>query len=208
MIVRRLPTVVLACCVVLGACKKAEIASYRVPKEKAPTTASAPAAPSSSSPNAPSSAPGMANTAVATAADGALTWTAPAHWQAKPASAMRKATFTIPGAGGADGELSITAFPGDVGGELANLNRWRSQLQLPPIDNAQLATAVTRTEANGLKFGVVDLTAPSGGQRLLGAWVAANGDTWFFKLTGPDALLAKEKNAFLQFLSTVKPAKP
>jgi hypothetical protein len=31
---------------------------------------------------------------------------------------------------------------------------------------------------------------------------------WFFKLTGPDAVVARAKPAFLDFLQTVKPVTP
>ena len=98
------------------------------------------------------------------------------------------------------GDLSITAFPGDVGGNLANVNRWRGQLQLPPV--ADLTDIVQPLEANGLNMLIFD--AANGGSRILGAIVPRPGETWFFKLTGPDALVAREKPAFLDFLRTVK----
>jgi hypothetical protein len=133
-----------------------------------------------------------------------LRWEAPAHWQAKPATALRKGTYTLPDASGASAELAITAFPGAVGGELANLNRWRAQLQLPPIGEAALGGAVTRLTVHGLPVAVVEFAGgPGGSQRLLGAIVPHDGATWFFKLTGPDALVAAEKPAFLAFLQTL-----
>jgi hypothetical protein len=197
MIVRRLAPALLAGSLLLAACGKPEISAYRVPKEKDPEL------PAPANPAAGGNA--MANTAVPTSEGHSLVWTAPAHWQAKPATAMRRATFAIAGDGGASTELSVTAFPGDVGGELANLNRWRSQLQMPPVGEAELAAAVTRREHNDLKFGIVDLA--SGAQRTLGAWVPFEGSTWFFKLgPGPDALVAREKNAFLAFVATIKHA--
>jgi hypothetical protein len=78
---------------------------------------------------------------------------------------------------------------------------------LPPIGAGDLATAIQHLERNGLKMGVVDLggAAGTGAQRILGAMVPHAGSTWFFKLTGPDALVAKEKAAFMAFLDTVKP---
>ena len=85
-------------------------------------------------------------------------------------------------------------------GNLANVNRWRGQLQLPPV--ADLTDAVQPLAANGLNLLVFD--AANGGSRILGAIVPRPGETWFFKLTGPDALVAREKPAFLDFLRTVK----
>ena len=184
------------------ACRRAEVTSYRAPKEKESETAGVAAGDAATAPLAP---PGMAGTPVATAGGPGLEWTAPAEWTAKPASAMRKGSYSIPGAGGSEADFSITAFPGDVGGELANVNRWRGQLQLPPLADADVATAVTRVEHGGLQFAVVDFVAadPANAQRILGAIVPFAGSTWFFKIIGPDAVVAKAKPAFLDFLNTV-----
>src|SRR5262245_59791460 len=132
------PTLALAALALLltGACRKADVASYRVPKEKDPEM---PAAKASAQPPAAPAGGTMANTAVPTAQGDGLAWTAPAHWQAKPASAMRKGSYAIAGDGGAAADLSITAFPGDVGGEAANVNRWRGQVSLPPASASELA---------------------------------------------------------------------
>lgn len=205
-----------------AACRDQKVTSYRIPKEKEADASAAAAAahasagvnPGSASTAAPAGSSNptgdMANTAVATASGAALTWTAPSHWQSKAGSAMRKATFTMAGEGGANAELAVTAFPGDVGGEVANVNRWRGQIQLPPLGEPEVAGAITRLEANGLKIAFVDMvnTAAATPTRMLGAWVPYQGSTWFFKLTGPDALVAREKAAFVQFLNTVKPASP
>jgi hypothetical protein len=42
------------------------------------------------------------------------------------------------------------------------------------------------------------------GSRMLGVIVPRPGETWFFKLKGPDVLVAREKPAFLEFLKTVR----
>ena len=150
----------------------------------------------------------MASTPVATAGGADLTWTAPSHWKAMPTSAMRKASFTIAGEGGA-AELAISAFPGNVGGELANLNRWREQVKLPPVTQAEFETSAQRLEKNGLRMTVVDLGGSgAGAQRILGAMIPHGNATWFVKLTGPDAIVAKEKPAFLAFLETIKAPPP
>ncbi len=191
-------------------CRDAEIQSYRIPKESVPTVAA-----ETPPPTPPAAAQGgsaandqatMAATPVATASGDGLAWTAPASWQSRAGSAMRKGTYIITGADGATAELAITAFPGDVGGDLANVNRWRNQLQLPPIGPAELTLALERFEANGLQIAVAEMVATSGNppQRVLGGIVPYAGSTWFFKLTGPDALVASVKSEFLAFLRTVK----
>lgn len=181
----------------LGGCREAKVAHYRVPHENVEEAPPAPA-------------PGdMAATAVPTAAGEGLKWSVPGHWRAKPAAAMRKATYAVPGEGG-EGDLSVTAFPGDVGGELANLNRWRNQIHLPPLAPADADRAVTRFESHGLKFAVAEFASSEGAApvRVLGAIVPVGDATWFFKLSGPDALVAREREAFLAFLRTVEAPTP
>jgi hypothetical protein len=129
-----------------------------------------------------------------------LVWQAPADWQTEPGNPMRKGSYS---AGGA--EIAITAFPNDVGGVLANVNRWRGQVGLDPIGDAGLAQATQSLESNGLHFLVVDAgPAAKGGQRILAAMLPWQGGTWFFKMTGPDESVAQAKPAFLSFLKTVK----
>ena len=121
---------------------------------------------------------------------------------------MRKATFIISGpTAGEQAELAVTAFPGDVGGLLANVNRWRSQLQLPPLDANSLQRELTHLNINGLHIDVVEIVGPEAPERkrVLGAIVPVNGSTWFFKLTGPEALVASKKADYLGFIQTLKP---
>lgn len=203
----------LTALLLLAACREAKVVSYRVPKEQDPTLPGMTAASADSPTPAgmpPAGGPAMADTAVPTAAGPGLTWIAPANWRVKPASAMRKGSYAVPGEGGAEADLSITAFPGDVGGELANVNRWRGQVQLPPLGEGDLAGAVSTLSQNGLQLTVVDFASAqdTGSKRILGAIVPFADGTWFFKLTGPDRLVAGEKPAFLAFLKTVKPVTP
>lgn len=214
----RLPFVAVALILSFSACRDPQIESYRVPKEKesAPPTASAtprtapPQAPAAPAPTptapTPSADANMANTAVRTADGPGLSWTAPAHWNAKPASAMRKGTYVITGDAGAAAELSITAFPGSVGGVLANINRWRGQVQLPPITGSDLPSATRTIDANGFQVTTVDFAGTVAGAptRVLGAIVPVGGSTWFFKLTGPVGLLDREQANFTAFLLTIR----
>ena len=142
----------------------------------------------------------MNSVPVPTDTSASLVWQAPADWQTKPGSAMRKGSYGIGGA-----EVAITAFPGDVGGVLANINRWRGQVGLDPLDEPGLAQATQSLDSNGLHFVVADAGPSSpGGQRILAALLPWQGSTWFFKLSGPDDAVSQAKPAFLAFLKTVK----
>jgi hypothetical protein len=118
---------------------------------------------------------------------------------------MRKGSYAIRHEAG-EADLSITAFPGDTGGLLANLNRWRSQLSLAPLAAAELEANLDHLDANGLHFEIVDFagTADGAPARIVGAVLNRPGETWFFKLMGPDAAVAGAKPAFAAFLQTIK----
>ncbi|HWL15853.1 MAG TPA: hypothetical protein VNR00_09620 [Opitutus sp.] len=199
------PPFVLLALLLVSACRDTNIKSYRVAAEtpeKLPPilTGEVPAA---------SDRTAMANTAVPTAGGEALSWTAPAHWKAKPGSAMRKGSYAIVGADGTEADLAITAFPGDVGGDLANINRWRGQLSLPPIGAAELSSATEHLDFNGLHMTFVDIAGTGDQpQRIIGVSVPYENATWFFKMMGPDAVVAGERNAFRQFVQTIKPSAP
>lgn len=200
----RLPVcAVLLAVLALSGCRDREITAYRAPKDPAPVALPSPGG----MPAGASAKEGdaMANTAVPTGGD-SLTWTAPAHWIAKPASAMRKGSFAVKD-GDAEADLSITSFPGDTGGLLANLNRWRGQVSLQPLPADQLDANREHIDIGSLHVDVVDFAGSANGvpTRIVGAIVPVGSETWFFKLMGPDALVAKEKPAFLEFLRTVRP---
>lgn len=211
MTTRRLATFTLVIIALVSAgCRDREITSYKAPKEAPPPAQPAAATTSGNLPpdhppiGGSAAAPAgtdMASTAVPTASGSALTWTAPAGWTPKALGSMRKGSFSIKG-DGVEADLSITAFPGATGGLEANLNRWRGQLGLAPASAEEVTKAVEKFEANGLQFIVVDYVG--NGSRLLGAVVPYGGNSWFFKLTGPDALVAGQKAAYLEFLRTVK----
>ncbi len=218
---------VILCALSLSACRREETRTYTVPKsaESTPPPA-APATPPPAvagggmpalPPGHPTTMPGadadamMRNTPVNVATGPALTWTAPAGWVVGAERPMRRGTLTIPGDGPAgDAELAITAFPGDVGGNLANVNRWRQQLGLGPIGPAELRTALQHLHVGPLHIDVVELVGPanppSAPTRVLGAIVPHAGSTWFFKLTGPDALVARERAAFMGLVRSIRAA--
>ena len=173
-------------------------------KSAAPETAPAPVTPPVPSPNK-SADPHAA--LAAPADDGSLAWQVPAGWVLAPAAgSMRYATLNITGADGAKGELAVSHFPGDVGGDLSNVNRWRQQVALPPVDEKDLAPLVSTIAAGSKTISVIDVTGPE--TRLAAGWVRHGADTWFFKFTGPAALVGAEKAKFTAFLESVRFTKP
>ncbi len=109
---------------------------------------------------------------------------------------MRLATFRT---GQGSPEVTLSAFPGDSGGLLANINRWRGQIGLEPTDEAQLAKSVESATVEGVSITLVDIPGAAG-QELLGAVVVpGDGKSWFVKAVGEPAAIAKLKPIFSAF---------
>lgn len=199
-------------------CRDREVAVYQAPKDAVvtPPPAAEPAAPGGLPPGHPPIPGGAAPAAAALMAGSdvqpqittglALRWKAPAQWQIKPAGSVRKGSYKVVGAGGAEADMAITAFPGDTGGLVANVNRWRSQVGLGEQTQAQIEAALEHLDVNGLHMDVVDVTGKgqTGPVRLLGAIVPHQGQTWFFKMVGPEPVVAAERAAFTAFLRTIE----
>jgi len=165
----------------------------------APAAAAAPAAPARPTPpvaSAPDLPPGPAA--------GLPQWEVPTHWRRGGARAMRLASFEIPGTGAEVGDVSISTLSSGGGGLLPNVNRWRGQVGLAPTDEETLGKeAMTVALKGGQKATVVDLGG-KGPTRILGAIVPDGDKSWFFKLTGPDALVAKERENFVGWLKSMQ----
>ena len=134
-------------------------------------------------------------------------WEIPHGWQEQPPGMMLLAKFSIsdPQAGNAD--ATVSSLEGEAGGLLANVNRWRGQVELNPVDPAQLTNLTQPIEVNGQKGSIVDLfndncSKPS--NRIVAVTVPHLGRTWFFKLAGQNSAVEKQKPAFLKFLQSVR----
>lgn len=190
MFIRPLPALLAACAIASTSCREAKIRSYQIAKEENPP-AVAPATPSS------------------TSALPAIHWQKPDGWQEQPARSMRVASFSVASPDGRQADLAITTFPGDVGGDFANVNRWRGQIQLPPIAETELPGVIALIDLPAGKFLWVDLTSDAtliDGKyraRILGAWLKQADRTWFFKLAGESDLVESQREVFFAFLRSV-----
>lgn len=131
-----------------------------------------------------------------------IRWKVPGNWKSAPPASMRYASFTAAGPQGGTADISVVILPGESGGDLDNVNRWRKQAGLEPVDAEGLKRSVGTVKAGKTVFTTVDLPGPK--QRIVAGWTLVDGKTWFFKMAGPDALVAAEKNNFTQFLESVQ----
>ena len=145
---------------------------------------------------------------IETAQGAPLEYTLPPGWEAKPLTPMRLASFKATAPNGKETDVSVVSLPGMAGGDLANVNRWRGQMQLQPIDEDTLAKSAEHVNANGHDFLLVDLASeqPINGekQRILAAILDENEHSWFIKMTGEDAAVESQKSAFADFLHSLK----
>lgn len=120
-------------------------------------------------------------------------WTAPEGWPSKPGDGMRRATYA---AGKA--ELTVVSLPGEAGGALANVNRWRGQLGLPPakaVGGGKLDTPLG--PATLVEF-------EHKGKRTAAAFLMVGEESWFFKLTGPAPDVRKGKAGLLALMRSLR----
>ena len=169
------------------------------PEASASSSASAPAPASAS---AVSGGSERASGGGGGGADGLPNWQVPSSWKAAGPKPMRLASFDIPDAAG-NGDVSISKLSGNGGGLLANVNRWRGQVGLAPLEAGALAAnSKTVATAGGDSGTWVELVGTE--KTILGAIVARGEVSWFFKLTAPAAVAAKNRDAFEQFVRSIR----
>lgn len=131
-----------------------------------------------------------------------IKWTTPQTWAELPPSSMRYASFSAPADNGAKIDISIVTFAGEGGSDADNVNRWRQQLGLPPMDRAAVASQIAQLKTDAENFATVDIVGANA--RTIAAWTRYDGRVWFFKATGPNAAVEKEKSNFVKFIQSVR----
>lgn len=194
----------------LSACSEPDtIIRYTIPKEESSPPPMAAAAPqtapaTAASPQAPAQGmtvlPGMAEQSERFPTPD---MTAPEHWVAQPLGTMRKGSWRVP-VEGSDAfiDVSVLVFPGDTGGLLANVNRWRGEVGLPDVTAATLQNGLEKRTVGDHPAHTMYLKGAS--RSTLGAIVPVGDGTWFFKATGPTPAVDAEQTEFSRFLETVR----
>ncbi len=175
-----LPLVILGTASGLFGCEKSEIQSYRAPREFRGT-------------------PETAATLKPADHEHIVDWNIPDDWtELETTSSMRIATFQANNTQ----EIAVTAFPGDVGGLIANVNRWREQVGVEAITETQIEDSIERVA--GSTVIIVDIQGET--NRLLGSIInIGDGQTWFAKATGPDEMIGNIKDDLVAFSVSFRP---
>lgn len=111
------------------------------------------------------------------AANSSPAWELPAGWTARSsAGPMRFATLDAPGV-----EFSVTVLPMNSRSWddylVANVNRWRTQLQLPEASLEEIRSQVRQLQVSGQTITLVDLEGTSTGQSSMGPMAASSPPT-------------------------------
>ena len=136
------------------------------------------------------------------------TWTVPPTWQEVPGGQFLVAKFNLAGEGGVQAAVNVSTSAGEGGGWADNVNRWRRQLGLDAISAEEVAKATTSLDAGGGQAKVVNLAGTDArtGQAAacVGVMVPQGGQSWFYKLMGDAKVVESQKDAFKQFVQSVK----
>ena len=192
----------LLCVVVFAACKNDDIVSYRAPKE-----ASDGVRPSAGAGGVSEMGSGADLPPPPAAANGGITWRLQKGWKELEPSQMRAGSFVVEGKDGLQADISVVVLAGPAGGELPNINRWRSQLELDAISEAELPRHSKKISPGGRPMLLSNFVSKTPlidkryKKRLVAATYARGDDTWFFKMTGEDALIRSLEPSFKEFLA-------
>ena len=103
-------------------------------------------------------------------------------------------------------EITVVVLPGSSGSEVANVNRWRGQLNLPPIDESAVASGRQVVKSKAGEVVVFDMTGEGTkkSRTVAGMVTTPDGNTWFLKMTGDDEPVGRTKPAFLHWMETLR----
>lgn len=136
--------------------------------------------------------------------DSTATWDIPEGWREMPdPPPMRLATYVTDGPSG-DVEIAITRFPGDVGGILANLNRWRGQVGLGSINEGELDNHVEYFTLPGFEGYYSHMRGPQQHMIAVGIHEEAIDQTWFVRVTTDGASAEAVKDEVLEFAKSFR----
>jgi len=131
-----------------------------------------------------------------------IKWKTPEGWTEVPPSSMRYASFSASDENGGKIDISVVTFPGEGGSDADNVNRWRRQIGLAPLDDKEITTTIVPMNAGNANFSTVDMAGDD--SRVVAAWTRRPGRSWFFKMSGPGPLIEREKPKFFDFLRSIE----
>lgn len=128
-----------------------------------------------------------------------LSWTTPKDWVEQPHTDLQTAHFSVPGPDKAKADMVILSFSGLVGDEIVNVNQWRAEVGLPPIEPTDITfdqIVVGKQQGKLYQFFGTE-------KATMIVWLTRNDTFWFFKLHGSTNAVSANKSAMMEFLKSV-----
>jgi hypothetical protein len=133
----------------------------------------------------------------------ALAWELPKGWSETRPGGMRFATLKPSVTGKVD--VSVIMLPGSAGGELSNVNRWRGQVGLPPIDEATRVQARKEIKSKAGTVSLYDFVGEGADkQRMIAGLLLVDGRSWFLKMTGEPEPVGAARADFVKVLESLR----
>jgi hypothetical protein len=207
---RFLGTVVLVTSLALGGCDRPTIEEQQEPKSTAIESATPAPQPASPSPEDAASAPsgdaadpaarsGPAPSPRPSEGASEWPWRVPESWQfVAEERPMRLATYVVQGPEGPV-EIAISRFPGDVGGMLANVNRWRGQVGLPPTTEAELDGMIERFQSPGFEGALLHIKGAEQHIVVASLYEASGDRTWTVRMSGTESIATSVREELFEF---------
>jgi hypothetical protein len=130
-----------------------------------------------------------------------LTYDLPSGWVVGEASGLRKVSLGVEH-GDQRAEITVIDLGGVAGDKLANVNRWRQQINLEETTADKLAAEVKQLPLGKQTADYVELIGDK--KSILAAMLARGDQVWFFKMMGDTELVRRERERFESFVRSVR----
>lgn len=134
---------------------------------------------------------------------GTVVWKAPEDWKPGKTGQFVTAAYELPGGG----RVTISKLNGDGGGIPANLNRWRDQLGFKPLPDNEVTgqpLKIIDSQEVLLLFNLTAENASDAAEGILAGILPLKTETWYFKFSGPVAVLRNSEGVFADFLRSIR----
>ena len=135
-----------------------------------------------------------------------LTYTLPKNWEEIPSGKMVMKTFALNSQTKSEAKITLSVFPGDVGGVSANVSRWAKQIDITDVAAIQKVLVGIVKKQGKRPFLYVNYLALTAGHQpsMLGGVYRFRDKTLFVKLSGHHHELEKNQVEFVAFLKSIK----
>jgi hypothetical protein len=134
------------------------------------------------------------------------TFKVPKGWVSAGADKLGIATAKFT-SGKGDKEIGVVLLKAG-GGLEANVNRWRAQVGLKPLEKDELPKVLQPIKVDGHTAHVLDVkgrqTGGDGMVRIIGVVIECGNEMWFVKLSGTPEAVEEHKAAFEEFVKSIR----